>query len=375
MPEHYDFAAVMYLDRVCDIHICLTSSQLRRLASAMQEQFPSLIHLHFETPSHSRLSRALPDGFLGGSAPRLRFLTLKSIPLNPFPKLPKLLLSATDLVELTLLNIPHFGYISPEATVTGLATLAKLRNLHIGFESRLSRPDRESRHPPPPTRTVLPALTRFVFHGASKYLEDFVARVDAPLLDNILIAFFHQRSFDIPQLTLFMRHTTKFGAFHTADMDFNFNSHRVRIGFSAMTQTYHEVFRLKILCRNLNRQLSSLAQVLTSFFPSINKVELLSISGSRDLPSQLQDDIEVMRWLEIFSKLTAVKHLSISKEFSQSIALALQELVGERITSVLPALEYLFWGGQPSETVQEAVGRFIAARQLSGHPVAIHYWK
>ncbi|KAN0109365.1 hypothetical protein V8E52_009337 [Russula decolorans] len=35
----------------------------------------------------------------------------------PFPGLPKLLLSATHLVQLWLANIPHSGYISPEAMV------------------------------------------------------------------------------------------------------------------------------------------------------------------------------------------------------------------------------------------------------------------
>ena len=116
----------------------------------------------------SRPAPALPDGFLGGSAPRLQSLELDSI---PFPALPKLLLSATDLVHLTLWNIPHSGYISPEAIVTGLAVLANLKSLTIEFESPLSRPDRESRRPPPPTRTVLPALTRFEFQGVSEYLE------------------------------------------------------------------------------------------------------------------------------------------------------------------------------------------------------------
>jgi hypothetical protein len=47
MPEDYDFdAAIVHHNRVCEINLLhLTSSQLQRLASAMQEQFPALIHL------------------------------------------------------------------------------------------------------------------------------------------------------------------------------------------------------------------------------------------------------------------------------------------------------------------------------------------
>lgn len=53
------------------------------------------------------LDLQLTASFLGGSAPpRLRELWI------PFPGLPNLLSSATDLVALHLLNIPHFGYIS-----------------------------------------------------------------------------------------------------------------------------------------------------------------------------------------------------------------------------------------------------------------------
>jgi hypothetical protein len=371
MPEDYDFAAVMYPDRVCDIRICLTSSQLQRLASVMQEQFPALIHLQFETPSYRHPAPALPDAFLGGSAPRLRFLTLKSI---PFPALPKLLLSATDLVELALLNIPHSGYISPEATVTGLAALANLRNLHIEFESRLSRPDRESRRPPPPTRTVLSTLTCFVFHGASEYLEDLVARVDAPLLDKILITFFHQRIFDIPQLAQFMRRTPTFQPVICASVHFSPNN----VVVESFPQN-HETSRLTISSKWLEWRLPSLAQVFTSFFPSVHMVERLTFDGFRHWTSQRQADTENMQWLEIFRQLTSVRHIFVSTAFVRCIALVLQDLVGERVTEVLPALESLSLEGLRSVALipiqeRKAIAKFVAARSLSDHPVAISDW-
>ena len=57
------------------------------------------------------------DTFLGRSAPRLRIFALGGI---PFPGLPKLLMSATHLVYLHLSDIPHSGYISPDAMITAL---------------------------------------------------------------------------------------------------------------------------------------------------------------------------------------------------------------------------------------------------------------
>ena len=153
MPDNCDFdAAIVHRNRVCEIDLRLTSLQLQRWAPAMQEQFPALTHLSLSyISSHPPLAPALPDRFLGGSAPTLQTLELKSI---PFAALPKLLLSATNLVCLGLRYIPHSEYISPEVIVTALAVLANLESLAIGFESPLSCPDRERRRPPPPTRTA-----------------------------------------------------------------------------------------------------------------------------------------------------------------------------------------------------------------------------
>jgi hypothetical protein len=373
MPEEYDFgAAIVHHNRVSEIDLLhLRSSQLQRFASATQEQFPALVHLRLGFDgSYSGPAPALPDRFLGGSAPpSLQSLKLYSI---RFPALPNFLSSATDLVDLTLRNIPHSGYFSPEAIVTGLAALANLKSLAIEFESPLSRPDREP--PPPPTRTVLPALTRFEFHGVSEYLEDLVARIDAPLLDSIWINLFNRLIFDLPQHAQFIRRTKGFHTLNEVHFDFHYTC--VQVGYLPPNRTVYEKSGLRISCRKLDWQLSSVAQVLTSFFPSIYMVEHLYIYGPRILPSQWQDNFENMQWLEIFHPFTAVKNLYVSKEFAQCIAAALQELVGGRVTDVLPALEGLFLERlQPSGPIQEAIGKFVAVRQVTGHPITVSPWK
>jgi hypothetical protein len=71
-----------------------------------------------------------------------------------------------------------------------------------------------------------------------------------------------------------------------------------------------------------------------------------------------------------------VKNLYLRKEFAPAIAAALQELVGERTTEVLPSLRNIFVRElKPRGPFQEYIGQFVAARQLSGHPVAISVWK
>ena len=373
----YDFdAAIVHQGRICEIILNrLTSSQLERLVSAMQGRFPALNHciLGFYERGHS--APALPDGFLDESARHLQSLQLQSI---PFPALPKLLLSTTHLARLTLWDIPHSDYVSPETMVTNLAVLANLKSLAIGFECRLSRPNQENRRSPPPTPTVFSALTRFEFKGVGKYLDDFVARFDAPLLNSISVTFFHEPIFNIPQLAQFMRRTTSFRAFNEAHMDFGF--YGVQVGSRPPTLPFDEKFNFgsSALFSELSWHLSFLAQVVTSFIPSICMVEHLYIYGRRQhVPSLDPVDSESMPWLETLYPFTAVKNIYISWFFAPRIASALQRLGGERARNVLPALESIFledlW---PSGPVEEAIGEFVAARQLLGHPqaVAVSRW-
>ena len=80
-------------------------------------------------------------------------------------------------------------------------------------------------------------------------------------------------------------------------------------------------------------------------------------------------------WLEIFHPFPAVKSLYISYEFASKIARSLEELVGERVTEVLPALETLFIEEIPGlKLVKEVFGRFVAVRQHAGQPIAICRW-
>jgi F-box-like len=113
-------------DRVC--HISLPVFEGLELSAAMQGPFPELRVLALRSKGKTVI--ALPDSFLGGSAPRLNFLWLKGV---PFLGLPNLLLSATNLVNLCLDSIPHSGYIPPEAMVTALSTLTRLERLWLFF--------------------------------------------------------------------------------------------------------------------------------------------------------------------------------------------------------------------------------------------------
>jgi hypothetical protein len=339
----------------------------------MEEPFPALKHLEIESSFYRYPAPALPDEFLGESAPHLQSLKLHCI---SFPALPKLLLSLTDLVNLTLLNIPHSGYFSPWEIVTGLAMLVNLKSLIIRFQSSRLRPDRERGHLPRPIRTVLSALTDFEFQGAAEYLEDLVTRIDAPLLESISITSLPiagQSIFDFLELGQFMGRTPSFQEVNKAHVFFDCDCVEVKSLPPIQILDVRSEFR--ILSEFLEWELSSLAQVLTSFFPSIYTVEHLYITLPDNLVSEWINTVENIQWLEIFRPFIAVKNLYICKETAQCIAPALQVLVGEGVTNVLPALETIFLEGlEASGPDEDAIGQFVAARQLLGHPVAVSHW-
>ncbi len=162
--------ALRQSNRICEVHLWgLEDQQLDKVLAAMQVPFPQLTRLRLI--SFCEAPPVVPDSFLGGSAPHLRIFQLTGI---PFPGLPKLHLSAAHLVRLWLFNIPHSGYISPEAMAALLSVLSSLQRLYLQFQSPRSRPDWESRRLPPSKRSVIPALTYFSFKGVIEYLEDSV---------------------------------------------------------------------------------------------------------------------------------------------------------------------------------------------------------
>jgi len=294
----------------------------------------------------------------------------------PFSGLPKLLFSATDLVHLELHNIPHSGYILPETIATCISTSTSLKRLVLKYESPRSRPVRQSRRPPPQSRSVLPTLTDFSFTGVSEYLEDLVARIDAPLLSYMSITFFHQLILHTPQLAQFISRTPTLKLNDQTIARVRFSG----LGVSCVlprTRTGSKGLLLGMSCRQSDWQLSFLLQVCTSSFPQafIQTVEHLYILEDTHPRPRWQDDIETSHWLEILHPFRAVKNLYLSKEFAPRIAPSLQELVGQRATETLPALHSLFVGDtQPSGPVQGDIGKFVAARQASDHPIAISSW-
>jgi len=253
--------------------------------AAMQEPFPSLTHLRLTGPKdQDERAPLLPRSLLGGGTLRLQEVYLRGI---SYPALPKLLLSASDLVHLHFIDIPPNCYVSAEAMVTGLTRLTRLESLAIQYRSPVLLP--VQRLPAPATPTVcLPALTFFAFKGFCEYLEDLVAQVDAPRVENFNIEYFSQPVYQVPQLSRFLCRSKylKPPQLSTAQIRFLPWVHLVFVGSeeaqSGDSEYGGRIINLKflILSSGMVRGVLHSVQILQQISASLSNVSELCVIGS-----------------------------------------------------------------------------------------------
>jgi hypothetical protein len=277
-----------------------------------------------------------------------------------FPALCTFLSSTSDLVGLVLSDIPH---ISPEAMVTSLALLPRLKTLDIRFQSTSFGPD----WIPPPfaTRNLLPSLTSFQFEGDDGYLEDLVARIDSPQINPITVMYLNQLSrFQLTQLFQFID--------RSEDPDMSQIAH-VNLIFSHVWVTVemypHPERRLRwgrancaIRGQLTRKQVSEIARAFNQPFTVLPHVAHLKLYRSQPHEDCPPDD-----WLHLFRQFPAIRTLHVSQEFSRHVASVLEAVTGEMVAEVLPTLDFIYLDALPISCVE----KFLAARRISGDPVTI----
>ena len=156
----------------------------------------------------------------------------------------------------------------------------------------------------------------------------------------------------------FISRTENIRAHHRANVAFY--DRRAKVRFSPQEGTAAtEGLCLVISCTPSDWQLSPLAQVCSSSFPSLSTVEHLKIFSYR---SHWKGDIENTQWLGLLHPFTDVTNPVLSRRSPPLVAPALQELAGINVTEVLPVLQNLHLGLKQSKRVKEAIRQFIAAR-------------
>ncbi|KAH9013759.1 hypothetical protein EDB85DRAFT_904349 [Lactarius pseudohatsudake] len=306
----------------------------------MHKRFPALTNLRLSSPDPGVPVSTMSRNFLGGHS-RLQKISLCGV---SFPALPNLLLSFRDLVELQLLEILSSGYVSPEAVVAGLSNLSRLKTLEIGYSSLRSCTITET-HPPPPTLSTLPTLTEFRFKGSCEYLEDLVARLDTPSLQECYISFFREVVFDVPQLTQFI---CRAEALRSPDKALILSSETVSFRFWQGRSTGSPIggsFSLSFPYFHLNWQLSCVSQICFHSSPLLSGVKRLSIDSPPKDPDWL-DDAGVEEWIGVFPSFVAVEEFYVSEPLGQHVAQALALLPrATGYAEMLPALRSVVFEG------------------------------
>jgi len=338
----------------------------------MREQFPQLTNLDLEEndagddDDHPRFDL---DQFLGGSAPSLTHLGLESI---SFIGLPSLLLSAPNLLSLQLSEIRLISYISPQTMVRGLAGLTKLKSLIIYFalprnDVLAFREEMEKHRWKASIHAVLATLTEFHFLGLSEYLEDLVAQIDAPQLDDLSIDYFSQEV-QTRRLFRFINQTVdlKPAQFRRAQL----TADSVRTTF----ELYHPQgeghdSRLSFTLWDFRSSpFPHMVNFLGQLVATLSNVDHLVVTKDPDF-------VQRVDWLPLFRLFSAVGFLQVSGGLAGQVASALEAIPEEMVPVLLPAL-YLLWldtrdnQGEEDEPVGSSE-RFVSLRLLSGRPVVI----
>ncbi|KAH9020744.1 hypothetical protein EDB84DRAFT_1565599 [Lactarius hengduanensis] len=327
------------------------------MATVMRKPFPVLTSLTIILKDPNQ--PVLPARFLGGSAPRLQEFILSGV---PYPTLPTLLLSASDLVSLQLFNIPPTDCMSPKVMAASLAALPRLKFLSIFFQSATPPPDQI--HPPPITRTVLPALTDFLFKGASDYLEDLVSRIDGPQLYQISTLYLGQLvDIQVPQLSEFLDRSVgpEFGVFKFALVTF-YSGVSFYVGRHASPN--HLVWNC-IFDKVSDWQVSRIAQALSQISPALSNVVHLKLAELEE--GRYIYGIDGIEWLHLLHQFSSVQTLHAYPQLAGYVALVLEDIVAEMVTEVLPSLDLICLEDQPASSIE----KFVTARRLSGRPVTV----
>ena len=339
--NHNIFAALKRRNRIAHIDFSdITCLEAEHFAAAMDEPFPVLTDLRVGTPEIDQdpVAAALPDSFLAGSAPHLQSLVLEGI---AFPALPKFVLSASRFQYLRLLDIPHAGYVPPETMVLFLLPLHNLKGLSIGFTSPESRPFRMS--PPTSTHALLPSLTEFQFDGAGEYFVNFIARIDAPMLDTFQMTLTSEFMPNVSQFRQFIDHTDRFKTFTQAHV--YLRPWEVQAIFKSPANP-----GLNIACEVSGWPLASMMGLFGQLLPIPSAVEQLEIyeEGWDEVDYSIEEwreDLDNIRWLELLFPFVSVKSLYVYKYLGVIFAPVLETINEEGVTVVLPALDNLFFEG------------------------------
>ena len=351
--------------RVRRVALVVPSPSLRMLFEPMKRLFPRLEDFSLLSTTTDEISLVLPETF---QAPNLRHLSLHGISL---PKGLLLLPSAITLSTLSLTHIQDSCFLFPGYLATQLQGLPYLEELSIGFAIAIPPPSNEQELLHSSIPSVTPPtlrLRRLTFRGEGAYLDDFVAQINAPLLERLSLALFFDPTFSLWNLNQFIRRTEGFGC-PVARVIFN------KDGVSVDTGDYEQEdigkFSLRVDCESLDWQIDSATQICSTLGNVLSSVEKLVLDLDEDgTPSDWENTLNNIVWHELLLPFIGVKKLHICYSLILELSRALGSVAEEFVLGFLPELQELGVQFEINHAIR-LFNLFVETRESVGRPVQL----
>jgi hypothetical protein len=356
--------ALQHRDRVRCIHLEIPVPSLQKLLKAIDDEFPMLEYMHIAPPTEHNTRLILPPTF---GAPHLRHFVLYHF-ASPIGS--PLLTTAIGLVTLLLRWIHPFTYPHPNHLLEALSHLPQLETLQIGFRSPIPSTyiKRELLRRRVVIHATLPSLHWFSFAGVSVYLEAILPHMTTPLLETLKIHFFHQLSYAVPRLLQFITITNglKFG-----NARFCFRDGGVAVWVFPHSEITVFSFYIHILCKPLDWQISSMAQIFNVLEPAFSTVMELTLDYADLSPSSEwhNQQVDCALWQKLLGSFRNVKTLRVHEGLVGDLSRSLQS-DEEPPLKLLPKLEVLVH--PEGSHNDEKFAPFIHERLLARQPIDLN---
>jgi hypothetical protein len=346
--------------RVRRVALRASSSSLRMLLEQMNKPFPRLedLSLSFTIAEETNVtSVVLPESL---QVPFLNRLSLHGIGL---PNLSSMI----SLSTLSLTRIQASCYFAPGHLVTQLQGLLCLEELSIGFAIPIPLPSSERELLPAPIPPVtLPALRRLTFRGVSVYLDNLVAQINTPFLDQLSLSLLFELVFTAVNLTEFI-HRTK--GFRCLGSRVHFSKKSTSIDYYEHRDIGKFSLHVNVNCQPLDWQIDSATQVCSALGNVLSTVEELVLDFNVDgMPLDWENILDSVLWHELLLPFIKVKKLCIGSLLTLELSRALESVAGGLVLELLPDLQELEIQGEIDHAKKSFSG-FVETRQSVDRPV------
>ncbi|KAH9957591.1 hypothetical protein BC827DRAFT_1224515 [Russula dissimulans] len=356
--------ALQHRRRVRRIRLRMPMQNLRKLIPVIENEFPMLEFLNVEASTKDDGNLTVPHTF---RAPHLRHLMVINF---DFPLGSPLLATSISLVTLSLQRIDTSASFSPNDLIQRLSLMPRLETLGIGFHYHtLNVIERGLMDIPITSYATLPFLRWFGFGGSSAYLEVLLSCITTPILEKLQIMFSNQPTFSVSSLLQFMT-ATKNLKLSSANFDFDDTGVAVTVYPHAGAKMY--ALHMDVACEGLRRQVSSLAQIFTVLSPVLSAVECIALAHAPpddDWLSRRDVEFDRPQWRELLGSFKNVNTLLVKDDLVWVVSRCLQLDEGEDPLERLPKLQELSYSAEYDSG--DGFAKFIDARQVAGHPVAL----